>query len=399
MNKGTKKMRTGQNLPTRLLLAGVTAASLFLLACCAQGPQTHDLFVSGADGYHTYRIPSLILTKNDTLLAFCEGRKTGRGDTGDIDLLLKRSTDRGKTWSMQKIVRDDGPNTCGNPCPVIDRSTATIWLLTTWNLGGDREKSITSGTSKDTRRVFITRSTDDGRTWSEHVDITASTKRSHWRWYATGPGVGIQLARGKNKGRLVVPCDHSSPAYADPRGFGSHVIYSDDHGKTWTFSREIKPACNECQIVELSDAGLLLNMRNYHKPRRNVRALSTSTDGGLTFSPVTYDETLIEPVCQAAFIRCDVPRAAGKDWLLFSNPASKTKRIMMTVRLSRDAGKTWPVAKVLHEGPSAYSSLAVLPNSQIACLYEAGAEHPYEKIVFTKFPLEWLINEKSKSKE
>lgn len=145
------------------------------------------LFVSGTEGYDTYRIPSLIVTKNGTLLAFCEGRKKNRSDAGDIDLLVKRSMDGGRTWTPQMTLWDDGDNTCGNPCPVVDRDTGTIWLLMTWNLGTDREDEIVSGTSKDTRRVFITSSNDDGKTWKKPKEITDAVKRKEWTWYATGP--------------------------------------------------------------------------------------------------------------------------------------------------------------------------------------------------------------------
>jgi sialidase-1 len=123
-----------------------------------------DVFVSGQDVYHTYRIPALVTTKKGTLLAFCEGRKSGRSDSGNIDLLVKRSADNGKTWSSRQVVWDDRENTCGNPCPVVDQQTGTIWLLMTWNRGDDRESAIKKNTSRDTRRVWVSKSNNDGRT-------------------------------------------------------------------------------------------------------------------------------------------------------------------------------------------------------------------------------------------
>src|SRR5437870_13252709 len=138
------------------------------------GPTEMDLFVTGRDGYHTYRIPSLLVTPKGTLLAFCEGRKHGRGDSGDIDLVLKRSHDRGATWQPLQIIADDGPNTVGNPCPVVDRSTGTIWLPITRNLGQDTERQIEAGTGVGTRTVAILKSTDGGATWSKPLDITAA---------------------------------------------------------------------------------------------------------------------------------------------------------------------------------------------------------------------------------
>jgi len=383
---------------------------IFLFACVLPGvpdatgkaashkPKQTDVFISGTDGYHTYRIPALIVTKKGTLLAFCEGRKKSRSDSGDIDLLLKRSEDSGKTWSKQHVIWDDNANTCGNPCPVVDHRTGTIWLLMTWNRGDDREGAIKKNTSRDTRRVWLSRSDDDGATWSKPVEITDTAKRPEWRWYATGPGVGIQLRKGPWKGRLVIPCDHSIVSPDDPDGYNSHVIISDDHGKTWRFGGVISPKVNECQVVELADGTLMINMRNYDRSK-TTRAVATSTDGGITFSKITHDPVLVEPICQASFLRYTLRPDHDRNRLLFSNPAhpERGNRRDMTVRMSYDEGRTWPVSKVLYAGPSAYSCLTVLPDAGIACLYEAGDKNPYEKIVFAGFTLDWLTTGKEKS--
>lgn len=350
-----------------------------------------DVFVSDRDGYHTYRIPALIVAKNGALLAFCEGRKKARGDAGDIDLLVKRSTDGGKTWGPQDVVWDDGENTCGNPCPVVDQTTGVIWLPLTWNHGKDTEDRIKQNTGRDSRRVFITQSADNGRTWAKPREITAEVKRPEWRWYATGPGVGIQLTRGPWKGRLLIPCDHSFVQPDDPDGYGSHVIYSDDHGRTWQLGGEIRPAVNECQVVELADGTLLINMRNYDRSQ-TTRALSTSTDGGLAWSAIRHDPALVEPVCQASLVRYTTEPPEDRNRLAFSNPGHGDvgNRRDMTVRVSEDEGKTWPVSRVLWPGPAAYSCLAVLPDGSLACLFEAGDKSPYERIVLVRLPREWL---------
>ncbi|MCE9531179.1 MAG: glycoside hydrolase [Planctomycetes bacterium] len=352
--------------------------AMFLATSCtfAAEPERSAVFVSGKEGYHTFRIPSVIVTAKGTVLAFCEGRKNGRSDTGEIDLVMKKSTDGGKTWSALQVVWHDDGNTCGNPCPVIDRESGTIWMLLTHNLGTDTEAMIVDGKSKGSRTPWVTKSTDDGVTWSKPVEITATTKLKDWTWYATGPGVGIQL----KDGRLVIPCDNK---VAVTKGRQSHVVVSDDHGKTWKLGGVVGPNCNESQIVERSDGSLLFNMRSYQANGR--RLLATSTDRGDTFSKPSEDAALIEPVCQASVLRYP---GTGKQ-MIFSNPAS-TKREKMTVRLSEDDGKTWAYSKLLHEGPAAYSCLTVLPDKKIGCLFEYGEKNPYEQIVFATFSLEWL---------
>jgi sialidase-1 len=363
-----------------ILTAALTAA-LVVLPVFGQPKRVkqEDLFLAGTEGYHTFRIPALLVTPKGTILAFCEGRKNGRGDSGDIDVVLKRSTDGGKTWSRLQVVADDGANTVGNPCPVVERSTGTIWLLLTHNLSVDSERAIRDGTSNGTRSVWLTKSTDEGITWTKSVDITRAVKDSKWTWYATGPGVGIQLRTG----RLLIPCDHTE---AKTKVNRSHVIYSDDRGASWKRGGVLGEKTNECQVVERSDGSLLLNMRSYHG--RNRRAIATSKDGGLTWSKVTLDEALVEPVCQASLFRV-AAKKGNKGLLLFSNPAS-TKREKMTVRLSRDEGKTWPAGKRLHDGPAAYSCLAVLKCGEAACLYERGRKSPYEKITLARFALACL---------
>ena len=335
---------------------------------------TADVFVSGTEGYHTFRIPALLTTPTGAVLAFCEGRKNGRGDSGAIAIVLKRSDDGGKTWGPLQVVAEDGANTVGNPCPVVDRDTGRIWLPLTRNLGEDSEREILAQTAKSTRQVWLAHSDDEGRSWSAPQDITATTKAKDWTWYATGPGVGIQL----KSGRLLIPCDHAA---AGSKMFRSHAIYSDDHGRTWRHGAPVGDLTNECQAVELRDGSVLMNMRSYHG--RHRRAVAVSHDGGETWGSVRLDDALIEPVCQASLIR-------HRRRLLFSNPASE-KREKMTVRLSKDEGRTWPALRLLHAGPAAYSCLTILPNGRVGCLYECGDRSPYERIALARFSQRWLV--------
>jgi len=327
-----------------------------------------DVFTAGQNGYHTYRIPAIVATKKGTLLAFAEGRRAGRGDAGDIDTLVKRSRDGGRTWSPAITVADLGADTLGNPAPVLDRKTGVVWLLLTRNPGSVHEKEIRPGLDGATRTVWVTSSKDDGLTWAAPRDITADVKLPAWSWYATGPVNGIQT----RSGRLVIPCNHDR---GDASRRYSHVIYSDDHGATWRLGGSAGLHGNESTVAELPDGTLMLNQRSY--AGKNRRQVSLSRDGGMTWTEPVLDEALVEPVCQGSLLR------VGKD-LYFANPAS-TKRARMTVKRSGDGGKSWADEQVIYGGPAAYSNLIGWKGGRLGLLYEKGEQSPYERIVFVEF--------------
>ena len=353
-------------------------------------PLQQPIFISGRDGYHTYRIPALCVTKSGVVLAFCEGRRDSPDDTGQIDLLLRRSLDGGRTFLPTQVVVSEPAMTCGNPAPVVDADTGRIYLATTRNHADGPEHLIIAGKAPP-RTVRMTHSDDDGATWAPSVEITAAVAPAGWTWYATGPCHGIQLQHGARRGRLVIPCDFvlgKSFTYEDP--FYACVIYSDDHGATWQAGGAVAPDVNECVALETGDGRLYLNCRNWRRPAGHPRACAWSDDGGESFGPVEFAPELPEPGCQASAVA--LPASPGRPrGALFAGPCGASRR-RMTVHLSTDDCRTWQPARCLHEGPAAYSDLAVLTSGDVLCLYECGGgvEWPYETITLARFGLSWL---------
>ena len=344
----------------------------------AQESILNYLYKAGDNGYACFRIPAVITAGKGVLLAFAEARKHNCGDAGDVDLVMRRSADGGKTWSPMMIVWDDGNNTCGNPAPVLDERTGKIILLTTWNLGADHETDIIAQKSKDSRRVFVLSTSDQGVTWTTPREITSSVKLPDWTWYATGPCNGIQLKSGKYKGRLLIPCDHIE---AGTKKYFSHAIFSDDGGENWMRGNSTpSDQVNESTVAEIKKGRLLLNMRNYNS--QQYRQTSQSVDGGMSWSALIQDSSLPEPVCQASLIR--LWKAGSKPVLAFSNPASQKKRENMTVKWSYDQGKTWSNSKLIYSGPAAYSNLIELSPEKLGLLFEAGIKSPYEGIAWAE---------------
>ena len=320
--------------------------------------QEVPLFVAGEGGYHTYRIPAITVSARGTVLVFCEGRKTSPRDNGDIDLLMRRSVDGGKTWQPTQLVYEEGGNqpiTIGNPCP-ISAADGTVHVLF----------------CRNNRRAFYIKTNDDGRTFSKPREITEALRSFEFPFtrLGTGPGHGIQTTAG----RLLAPLWLNDRIGHDYR---SGVAYSDDDGMTW-HAGGLVPAdvkgLNEGMVAALPGGKMLINMRNR---QAKCRAVASSDDGGLSWNRPQLVEALIDPQCQGALLR--VPDSDPAQ-LLFSN-AADLKRLRLTVRLSADSGRTWSTGQLLYAGPSAYSDLAVAPDGTILCLYERGQKSPYEQII------------------
>lgn len=340
-----------------------------------------ELFVSGDGDYHTYRIPALAVTGAGTVLAFCEGRRNSRSDSGQIDLLLRRSRDGGASWGPVQVVVSEADMTCGNPCPVVDGRSGTILLPFCKNLADGPESMITEG--KAPRTVWLTRSTDDGQTWAEAQEITATTKDPSWTWYATGPTHGIQL----QSGRLVVPCDHMVGVHFDRSKdpYHSHVIISDDGGDSWRIGGIVDEGTNECAVIETGDASLYINCRNYRGQKR--RASARSDDEGASFSSRIWEDAMPEPICQASLVSLPATGGGPSDLALFANPADTEARRNLVLRYTDDGGRSWQSLRSLYEGPAAYSDLAVAADGTVLCLYERGADTAYETLTIARLTL------------
>ena len=330
------------------------------------------IYNQGTDGFELYRIPAIVKSKSNTLLAFAEARKArSNGDSGDIDLVVKRSSDNGKTWSKQITIWNDGQNTCGNPVHIVD-DRGRIHLLMTWNFQTDKWGAITNGTGEDSRRPYYTYSDDDGITWAQPVEITSSVKKEKWDWYATGPCHGIQIQKGIHKGRLVAPNYFTTRESGKVTSY-SHIIYSDDYGKTWK-PGEPTPVggVGECSVAEIGEGTLMLNMR---ADEGFYRKSCTSIDGGLTWSSPQISIDQIDCKCQGSILSI-----GGAVFL--SNAASATERINMTIKKSTDNGKNWKGQYTVYEGNSGYSDIVELSDSQIAIIYEGGEKRYTDGLAF-----------------
>lgn len=384
--------------------------SLLLFSLCgslaAANPlfEKTDVFPPGLNGIARYRIPGIVVTQKGTVLAYAEARKNSSSDWGEIEIHLRRSTDGGKTWEAAQHIAHLGTRlegnphkkegsekeqTVNNPVAIVDRETGAIEFLYCINYA----------------RCYSMRSVDDGLTWSTPVDITATFEpfRKHYDWkvIATGPGHGVQI----KSGRLVVPIWLAYGKEGDHGPSAAATIFSDDHGKTWQAGDLCLPNegdfsnPNETMITELSDGRVMLIARSESKANRKI--VTTSPDGAGNWTTPIFHDQLWEPICMASI----VSHASKSGTLIFSNPhtleldkdgkevpAGRGKRENLSIKLSHDDGKTWPVNKTLDAGPSAYSDLAVLPDGTVLCLYEGKAV-----IHIAHFNLEWIASNKALS--
>ncbi|KXK06630.1 MAG: exo-alpha-sialidase [Acidobacteria bacterium OLB17] len=364
----------------------MTRALLFILLCvafsAAVAAQESIVYESGRDGAANYRIPAIIRLKSGKLLAFAEARKNSAADFGDNDIVLKISPDNGRTWSAQAVVAENGELQASNSAPVVDEldprfPNGRIFLF--YNTGDRNEREVRQGKGK--REVWYKTSTDEGRTWSDAVNITSQVKRAGWRAFANTPGHAIQLTRGRHRGRIFVPINYSKGG--PQRDFSDYMaagFYSDDHGKTFHIAADIGLAgSNEATAAELSNGDVLFNARN-QKGDQKFRITALSGDGGETWGNVGFDTALPDPVCQGSLLTI-----RGKT-IAFVNNADQRSRNNLTLRISLDDGRTWKKSFTVERTDdangrdvTAYSDIAVLGRKTIGVLYERD---DYKQIAF-----------------
>lgn len=358
------------------------------------------VFVAGQGGHQSYRIPAIIGLPNGDLLAIAEGRVNNAGDFGDINLVMKRSIDNGKTWSDMVTLVDNDSLQAGNPAPVVDLMDprypgGRIFLF--YNTGNNHEGEVRKG--KGLREVWYITSVDNGKTWSEAVNITTEVHRPNqphvnpqydfkedWRSYANTPGHALQISSGPHRGRLFVAANHSA---GDPqqhfRDYAAHGYFTDDHGSTFKLSETVPlSGSNEATAADLADGSVMMNIRNQTGDVR-ARIVAISSSGGAEWDTTYFDRQLPDPVCEGTILT--IGKKKGKNILAFCNAADTVHRDNLTLRISYDEGKTWEKNIVVDKAAPgeernhiAYSDIVKIAKNRIGILYERDG---YSEIVFS----------------
>ena len=381
--------------------------------------ETTLVFPNAPANRPNYRIPSIIQAPNGDVLIICEKRNDGIGDIGNHDIVMKRSRDKGRTWSAEQVIFDDENRVCTDITVGLDRGTGKLWLFFL----------------RDKKKYAHFTSTDSGTTWQGPVMIHEQVTRPEWdklqgkeddgtdpsstgrgaAWakgwaqrYGCGPGNAMVVLKS---GRMIVPARHREDIGGGKLRSFAHTFFSDDHGATWKLGGNIGINTSECQLTELANGDVMVMSRNESTEDApdNLRHLTAiSRDGGETWGPVRRAEELITPRCHGPVERFTLASQQGKNRLLFSSPASPFRqkehpygRYNLTIRLSYDEGATWTAGKTIWPHPSSYSDIVVLDDMTVGFVYERadkGSTHYWDELHFARFNLEWLTDGKDSLK-
>jgi sialidase-1 len=362
------------------------------------------LRAAGQDNCDTYRIPGIITTGKGTLVAVYDNRYNNSKDLQeDIDIGMSRSTDGGQTWEPMRIIMDMGEwggrserlNGIGDPAVLYDHSTGTIWVAALWMSGSAPDQMLwwasqPGMTPEETGQFMLSKSTDEGLTWSEPINITQQIKDPAWQLILQGPGAGITL----KDGTLVFPAQFKADTGEKALDGGQYtchstIIYSKDGGNTWEIGTGAKPNTTEAQVVQLADGSLMLNMRDDRNRRdkgdTNGRAVAVTHDLGKTWQiHPSSNSALPEPNCMASIISAEtLVNGTRQQVLLFSNPNSKTARTHMTIKASGDGGHTWPgnwQTELFSPAGFGYSCLTMVDENTVGIVYEGVRELYFQKV-------------------
>ena len=372
---------------------------LFLMCISASwtwesdAPERTVLFNMGDYDSQYWRIPALVTAADNSLVAVVDKRGSSLGDLPNtISIMSRRSTDNGKNWSEPVVVAQGGNGkTYGDPAVVLDKKTGNLICMFVGDQG------LWNATPYNRQGIYVSKSTDNGVSWSEPVAITDQVYANHSSWYAgfAGSGHGLCLKDGR---LMFVLAIRATSATGVP--LHNYAIYSDDGGDNWTLSTNAATtAGDEAKVVELEDGDILMSIRN---PSKGDRIFCKSTDRGQTWGKAYFETELKDPACNGDIIRYSYSTdegSEGKSRLLHSLPESTTTRENVTIYLSEDDGETWPIKKRLVDGYSAYSSLTVLSDGTIGALVEEGkwdSNLPGEdgfQLVFYRFTMDWLTSD------
>jgi len=341
------------------------------------------VFQSPAEPYHTFRIPSLINTKAQTLLAIAEARQS-QSDASNNTIVLRRSTDKGITWQAIETVAQPKGGSYNNPT-IVETPNQTLILHFQHYPAGTHEYDIQPGhTGSKTVQTYQITSTDQGKSWSKPINFTAQIKHPDAHTLASGPGIGIVTTRGKHPGRIIIPYNQR----VDKRWFVNMAI-SDNNGKSWRQGKPV-PASpeyqpNEVQVVELASGEILLNARNQAPDKFRLTALSQ--DQGETFDSAHPNADLPDPTCQASILRFAWPKDNRPGIIAFANPANQNSRTQGTIKFSLDEGQSWVSSALLEKGSFQYSSMTMLTYDTLGILYEHVTNNQFQ-IRFRRLKIE-----------